>query len=71
MRAALSSPPVKHDRQIVVRLPAELYARIEERAAALREATGLTVSIADIVRKLLTDALAAADEQDRKPRKPR
>jgi len=50
---------MKKDQQIVVRVPAELRARLEAYAESVRQQTGFAVSTADAVRKLLVDALDA------------
>lgn len=48
----------KHDRQMVVRLPAELYGELQAFTAAERERIGYSrVSLADVVRKILRNAV--------------
>lgn len=59
------------DRQIVVRLEDALLQRVQAYQARIRAETGLSVSQADAVRKLLTEALDADDarREERRPRR--
>ena len=52
------------------RLPPALIERVDEYAAELATTTGLRVSRAGAVIKLLTDALDAADSRTGRPKRP-
>lgn len=69
VRDGLDSDAMKNDRQLVVRLPAELYERLEKHTEGLRTETGFSLPLAEVVRKLLSDALDASESPPRKKSK--
>lgn len=70
--AAISSAAVgrTHDRQMVVRLSEDLYARLVAHAKSEAKRTGYTVTVADVIRSFAAGLPAPdAATTDTKPRK--
>lgn len=52
-----ATAPMQHDRQVTFRLPSDLVDALETRRQSMKDATGLDVSQADVIRLLLREAL--------------